>query len=358
VPVALAAATEGWARPLTPSDACPIQEVITFPLGGVERTRWDICWEAVEGPGLVIRYAAFRPSPSAPAVQVLGDARLAEIFVPYHPGTPRPFDFDFSLPLQTLGAADCPAPQGTLVGDPAVACRELRDRGLAWKNFGQVRRGEEIVLWAVVLAVNYNYVVEWSFHDDGTGVGRAGSTGPKLGGGTDSRGHMHNFTWRLDVDLGGPDLDSVRTTKHSEPLPGTTATDSSTRLQKDQGVGWRPRQFTSLEITDATLTNAGGHPVSYELIPLRSGTSRHEEAFTKKDFWVTRYNPDEWRGKNLPQYADGESVVDTDVVVWYTGSTHHESGVRDEERDTVPVKWIGFQLVPINVSTRTPFFPP
>ena len=67
-----------------------------------------------------------------------------------------------------------------------------------------VRRGQELVLWSVLDAGNYNYVIEWSFRDDGSISGRAGSTGPKLGGPNDKRGHMHNFSWRIDIDLTGP----------------------------------------------------------------------------------------------------------------------------------------------------------
>ena len=61
--------------------------------------------------------------------------------------------------------------------------------------------------------------------------------------------------------------------------------------------------------------------------------------------------------KELPTYVDGESVVDADVVVWYTGSAHHENNMRDEDRQTVPVKWIGFELSPQNLFDGTPFFP-
>jgi len=43
-------------------------------------------------------------------------------------------------------------------------------------------------------------------------------------------------------------------------------------------------------------------------------------------------------------------------VIWYTGSAHHENDMRDEDRDTVPVIWTGFELVPSNLFNRTPFF--
>jgi len=61
--------------------------------------------------------------------------------------------------------------------------------------------------------------------------------------------------------------------------------------------------------------------------------------------------------KNLPSYVNGQNVADADVVVWYTGSDHHEDDMRDEDRDTVPVLWTGFELIPQNLFDGTPFFP-
>jgi len=61
--------------------------------------------------------------------------------------------------------------------------------------------------------------------------------------------------------------------------------------------------------------------------------------------------------KNLPSYVNGQNVASADVVVWYMGSDHHEDNMRDEDRDTVPVLWTGFELIPQNLFDGTPFFP-
>ena len=91
---------------------------------------------------------------------------------------------------------------------------------------------------------------------------------------------------------------------------------------------------------------------------MRSGTSRHTELFTRKDFWVTRYNPEELLAFNLPDYVrDGQPTDDKDLVLWYTGSAHHENNPRDEDRNTVPVIWTGFELLPKNLFDNTPFYP-
>lgn len=339
---------------LTQGHCGPNNETVTF--SGV--TTWDLCFSAVSRYGLVIQLADFRKEPAAPFVRVLFDARISEIFVPYHPGTPRFYDVSGgNHPLLTLSTADCPSPR-TIIGGGRV-CRELRDRGLAWKDDSLVRRGEELVLWAVIDAGNYNYILEWAFRDDGSIAGRAGSTGPKQGGPNDTRGHMHNFSWRLDVDLNGSASDSVRRTVHKENLAvnPSTATDPEFLMSIEGGRAWEAATFGTLDIGDDFLKNGRGRPTSYELVPYRMGTARHTELFTKNDFWVTAANATELLAKDLPTYVNGQNVSSADVVVWYTGSEHHEDAMRDEDRDTVPVIWAGFELVPQNLFDRTPFFP-
>ena len=149
---------EAWAgNQIIPAGTCTNNVITTFPTAGPGQTRWDICFEAVPANGLVITQALFRRSPGSSRVQVLSDARIAEIFVPYHPGSPRFHDVsDFNFPLLTLKGTDCPASAGgTLIGNSQV-CKEVRDRGVAWKDDSLVRRGEELVLWSVVDASNYN----------------------------------------------------------------------------------------------------------------------------------------------------------------------------------------------------------
>ncbi len=329
-----------------------ICEAQTFNAGST----WELCVEAVDAFGLVISSVSFKKSPSSPAVRVLHDGRLGEIFVPYHEGEPRFGDVSIGFPSLTLSSADCPAPH-VLMGSDEI-CKELRDSGVSWKDDALVRRGQEVAYWAVLDASNYNYLMEWRFRDDGSILVRSGSTGPKHGGPDDTRGHMHSFTWRLDMDLNGPAGDSVYYTKHVENLSvdPSTAQDSSILIPKEGSRLWNAAQFNTLEIGDSALVNSNGRSTLYELIPFRRGTARHTEAFTKKDFWVTRFG-DEFFAQDLPAYvANAQSTAGQDIVVWYTGSCHHEDGMRDEDRDTVPVIWVEFELVPKNLFDATPFF--
>jgi hypothetical protein len=336
-----------------------------FPTTGTPETRWLICFQPLSGNGLVITGAWFKKSPSSPFVRLFWDARISSLFVPYHPvNSPRYEDVGFNFSMLPLGADDCPpAKGGTLMSSGNEVCKEVRDRGIAWKDDLNVRRGEEVVLWGALNAANYNYVMEWTFRDDGVVMGRIGATAQNA----PSRpydAHMHGPIWRLDIDLNGFAGDSVHVGTHKENLPGLTATDSMAMVSTESGLEWKAEEFTSLHIQDATLKNINGHASAYHLTPMRNGTPRHDEAFTKKDFWVTRYNPAEMMATDLPNYiSPPQPVSNTDVVVWYYGAAHHLP--RDEDgrivngmwRGEAHIMWNGFMLMPHNLFDKTPLCP-
>ncbi len=333
-----------------------------FPTIGPEETHWRFCWEAVNKNGLVIHWAFFRKSPNAPWIRLFWDARVSDIFVPYHSGSPRYYDMSsFNFPLTVVGAKDCPAAVG---GTPlgGNVCKEVHDRGLAWKDHAQVRRGQELILWGALDAANYNYVIEWTFRDDGVVLGRVGATAVNLPG-VPYEAHMHNPIWRLDIDLNGFPGDSVSLGTHTET--GATANDTDPVIMKEDGFDWQPHEFNSLDVSDANLVNAHNHKTYYQLIPLPTGgLSRHQEAFTQKDFWVTVYNPTEMWAAQLPNYVSNhQPSANTDIVVWYKGSVHHhprdEDGeiVRNYWRGEALVMWTGFMLKPHDLFDRTPLYP-
>ena len=354
------------AAALGPPGGEPINQMVAF----TSKSRWHLTVNPIDRFGLVITGASFQKSPTSPFIYVLFDGRLGEIFVPYHSGRPRYGDISGTGgastydPL-TLNPADFPPPRRIIGG--GKICKEVRDY-LAYMNFfgtNRVRYGKEVVYFSVLGAFNYAYIMEWTFRDDGAIQVRGGSTGPKLGGPDDTEGHMHNFTWRLDIDLNGAGRNSAYLTSHLEnfnfspPAEGSTAKDPSHLISVEGSRVWTPENFNTMEIFDRTLKNERGRPTSYELVPMRSGTARHSEPFLKKDFWVTRYNPAQsLLARNLPDYVrDRQSTVNQDLVIWYTGSAHHEDDPRDEDRQTVPVIWTGFDLIPKNLFDGTPFYP-
>jgi hypothetical protein len=126
---------------------------------------------------LDISHARFQKDQNSRFITVLFDGRIGEIFVPYHPGSPRFADISgFPFEARTLTAADCPPPAprvAEIIG--GTICKEKRTY-TAWDNKTvsptMVRYGEEVVYWSLLDAANYSYIMEWTFRDDGTILAR------------------------------------------------------------------------------------------------------------------------------------------------------------------------------------------
>ena len=65
------------------------------------KTAWKIHWATQSGHGLYIQDAWFKKSPQEPWLQVLGDVRLSEMFVPYASGSPRFWDVSYNFGMVT-----------------------------------------------------------------------------------------------------------------------------------------------------------------------------------------------------------------------------------------------------------------
>src|SRR5258707_6675022 len=78
-----------------------VTETVEFPSG----SKWHLTVNAVDRFGLVITGASFQKSPTSPFIYVLFDGRMGEIFVPYHPGSPRFFDIEIGFPCLRLDSA-------------------------------------------------------------------------------------------------------------------------------------------------------------------------------------------------------------------------------------------------------------
>jgi primary-amine oxidase len=350
----------------------------TFPSNGVMETAWKVEWETKSGYGLIIKKAHFKRGPKDDWMQVLGDARVSEIFVPYHRGSPRFWDVSYGFDLSPVTREDAGA-AGKLHtssnGSEDVPCvvEELRDRGVMWKGDAGVRRGQVLILWGCLNAANYRYIMEYGFQDDGTITFRLGSTGHNLGG-SEYEPHMHNALWRIQVNLDGPQntvylMETIET-------PGDAGKAKTIHTLFNNGVeghaDWDARKFTMLSVVNENKKNKQGKHFSYALMPSRMGTARHyggdakkrEEDCTLHDFWVTRANPKELNYTKLPEYIDNkENIKNTDVVLWYSSPMHHEP--RSEDGEIVNgrlvgcthVGWSSFVLRPSNIFDRTPLYP-
>ncbi|MDQ6766789.1 MAG: hypothetical protein M3Z41_03175 [Candidatus Eremiobacteraeota bacterium] len=327
-------------------------------------TSWTVCWTYLAGYGLVLGPTSFKRSGAVRVLDVISDARVAQIFVPYATGDPRFYDTSFGFPNAPISPNLCL--KGTLL-DGGAACLEHRDRDIDWLFPGAAvpsgRRGEEVVLWSVLYAANYLYIEQWGFRDDGVFWGRVGATGQNLPG-IETESHTHDYVWRIVPHLGGSG-DSVNYVGISEPVTQLTAPDVSLQIVRPTPVIWNPQRFDQLEIFAPGVTNGRGHPTAYRLIPMPvAGLAHHQEPFTQADLWATEGDPLETDASSLPDYAKEKvSLVHTSIALWYRGSFRHQPRDEDGYYDsggnwigTTHTFWTGFVFMPRNLFDRSPFF--
>jgi primary-amine oxidase len=284
-----------------------------------------------------------------------------------------------------------------------------RDGGLLWKHFdinvdhAESRRGRELVIGYLAGVGNYDYGINWIFRQDGSLELRADLTGIMLTKGVnvatmaDANGghdmevehlvapyvsaphHQHFFSFRLDMDVDGPQNSVVEVNAHPETDPARNPGGNAFRiteqvLKTEQGAA----RDLSLEnarkwaVINPSVKNALGMPTGFLLYPgdnsvpyIRPASLvRNRAGFVDHHFWATRYKaselsaagayPNQSRGGDgLPQWiSDNEGLEREDLVAWYTtGLTHFP---RPEDWPIMPVAHIGFQLLPVNFFTRNP----
>lgn len=340
-----------------------------FPTNEAPKVAWKVLWSTTRGHGLTIQEAWLKRAPGEPFIQVLGDVRLGEMFVPYHSGTPRFWDISYNFNLIPVGREEA-GPFGKVLGSPPNVVAELRDRGVMWMEIPKgTRRGQSLVLWACLDAANYRYIVEYGFQDDGVVTCRVGSTGRNYSS-REFEGHMHHGMWRIDLNVDGGARNSVFVMEHNEPDGDHRDRARTTTRPFNEGVegaeDWNADKFSMLMVLSNDRRNNRGKPLSYDVCVPRMGRARHfgpDETCTQHDFWVTKNRPGEMSYRKVPTYVKkGESILDTDVVVWVSTPCHHEPRSEDGEmrgtsfQGSTPVAWAGLELRPRNFFDRTPHF--
>jgi primary-amine oxidase len=365
----------------------------------VEWEGWSFSWSLRRVEGLVLENVYFRGR------KVLNYAGVAEIFTPYDQGEPRPIDLSQNgLGEPAAGivpGVDCSSGEWCRVMDVegkkvaagasgAVMMHEERTGPNYLGQFGRAP-GKTLILWSAGRFSGgqdgYTFVVRWKFRDDGTLMPEMGATGvPQhlATGDTSPTGaligldakkqkvfapsHMHAFLYRLDFAIDGEKnmVEEFNCVKDKTD-PGKAAC-SWTPIVKETGRPGNPETFRSWRVVNYESKNALGHPRSYQLLPgstgiVRGNTSEHEKA-TQSDLWVTLYKPNEFPRSAgdprsalaaLPKYADGESVANKRVVLWYWLCFHHFP--RTEDWLHQPMVWKSFELMPRDFLDGSPLKP-
>ena len=296
-------------------------------------------------------------------------------------------------------------------GKPTTVARAVgiyeRDGGLLWKHYdmysekNQSRRARQLVVFFIATIGNYDYAINWIFHQDAALEVDAALTGIMLPKGvkeTKAEGHdgvfrsghlvaanvaaphhQHFFNFRLDVDVDGPN-NSVHEMNTRAAPPGKDNPSLNVMLMEETELASERRASRGMDMQSArhwlivnhSARNPLGHHTSYILVPgpnalpyvAPESPVRRRAGFVDHHFWATRYRAGELHaagpypnqstgGDGLPRWvADDEPLVDQDVVVWYTlGITHIP---RPEEWPVMPVAHVGFRLIPGGFFSRNP----
>ena len=378
---AVACATAVLLQPYRPTDAqaganCSSPYLVDEILAN--GARWQLCWEQRNLDGIVLRSVYFTP-PGGTQQRILAQGSISQVHVPYDDNSARFHDITDdgfgNENLNDLTPEECPG--GTLLKDGTkdALCRQIKPRGHAFKGLGAQGQGELLSLFSVSTSGEYNYIPVWRFFDDGTIELMMGATGklqrftengqfgwPVRASGTRGTSHIHNYYWRLDFDLGeSGDNDIVEefnyTINNSTGATGQRRTLGISRFTTETGRSIAPETLRSWRIRDGLLANADGRAISYHLEPVEMGhrdMGPTSEPWTANDFYVTKYNACEKYvshnpqtagcGNHLGAFVNGESLVNTDVVLWYGVTFHHVP--RDEDEVYMHTHWDGFRLVP------------
>ncbi|MEH2095521.1 primary-amine oxidase [Nostoc sp.] len=355
---------------------------------------------------------------------VLYRASLSEMVVPY--GDPNPtwsfrnaFDvgeYNLGLLANTMELGK-EIPENGLLLDavfaneqgepykiPGVVGIYERDRGMLWKHYdyntqrNDVRRSRELVISMTAAVDNYDYSLNWIFHQDGTLEVQNELTGIVLGQGTTAEkesednsygrliaknifgvNHQHFFNYRLDFDVDGQANSVMEMNVKALPMDdknplGNAIAVAETPLTKETAAVRDLDMKSSREwmIVSADKKNPLGVAPGYMLMPggnsvffpVEGSKIRQKAEFATHHVWVTKYKPSELYaggdypnqtqpGQGLPKYiADDEPLMGEDIVLWYTmGVTHIP---RSEDWPVMPVHQVGFKLVPRGFFSRNP----
>ena len=283
-----------------------------------------------------------------------------------------------------------------------AVCMHEEDFGILWKHTDrrlpdrpEVRRSRRLVVSSIATVENYEYGFFWYLYQDGniqfeiklTGILSLGALQP---GETSPYGamiapqlyapnHQHFFNVRLHLNLdGGPNavyqLDVV-------PEPAGPANPFENAFRARATLLEREKQARanlSLEtartwkIVSRKSLNAVGEPVGYRFLPgdncvpfaSKNAWWRKRAGFVNHHVWVTPFQENEKHaagnypnqsqgGDGLPRWTEQDrTIVDTDVVLWYTfGHTHLP---RPEDYPVMPTAYIGFLLKPSGFFDENP----
>jgi len=194
---------------------CPVGHSLskTFSSGA----KWDMCWEARAEEGIVLSEVYYKPAGNTRR-RVLGEAGLSQIHTEYDDGSADQFLVTGSglggSNLQTLNASIC---EGQLHQDSGrnVLCSVTKASGYIYRYRNSTRRqGSQFDIYSISTAGSREFIVRWTFLENGTIEPAIGLTGKFIKTTSDSKAgwpvtsqnkiatsFVDHYFWRLDFDL-------------------------------------------------------------------------------------------------------------------------------------------------------------
>ena len=363
-------ANTSQARPNNTS--CPSGNTIskTFSSGAA----WDMCWEVREEEGVVLSDVYYKAAGQT-RQRVLGEASLSQIYTEYDDGSASQFLVtDFGLGgsrLQTLNADMCEG--GQLRSDDArnVLCEITSANGYIYRYQDNVRRqGSKLELFSASNINFREFIIRWSFLENGTIEAGAGLSGKFTKTTSDSSAgwpvtaqnkiatsFTDHYFWRLDFDIASDNGNDI-----VEQIMSVPSADRLTKTRQSQAVStevsasFDPADKKFWRILDQNETNTANQAISYEMVLLnyaQQNKGNSSYPWLKSDVFVTQYNacerfavrnPANTCGENVSEFVNGQDTNARDIVVWYRLA--HHTLPRDEDFSPAPVQWSNFILLP------------
>lgn len=272
-------------------------------------------------------------------------------------------------------------------------CMHEEDFGILWKYSDPargtvtVKRSRRLVISSISTIGNYVYGFFWYFYQDGTigvevkatgiplGTGMArdepAQYGVKVAPGVEAHVHQHVFSFRFDMAVDGERNAVSEVNFAAVPMGESNPHGNAIKVLENQlaseSAAQRNMDIASARywrVTNPNKRNALGDPVGYKLVPgVNALPFNHPDssigrraAFMYKHFWATQYARDElypagWYpnlhggGDGLPLWAaKNRSLVNENVVVWYTMNYHHLP--RPEDWPVQPCIYASFHWMP------------
>ncbi len=357
-------------------ESCPAGQTLSKTFSST--AKWDFCWDVRDEEGVFLSEVYYKPV-GKPRRRILGELSLSQIQTEYDDGSASEFLVtDTGLGgdhLQSLTEAMCPSGLRHLYEGREVLCESYKPAGYIYRYKNNTnRQGNKLDVFSISRVGSREFIVRWSFFENGILKIDVGSTGQLIKTTTnESAGwkvtkennllasFVDHFFWRLDFDIASNSSnDSVEQIKSIPSDSRLKKIKNTEIITSELAASFNPDEKKFWRVLDGSVVNSSNQPISYEMVMLSYATQNKGNStspWLKNDVYITRYqecerfavkNPIFHRGNNcggdVSEFVNSEDIEVADIVVWYRLS--HHTLPRDEDFFPVATRWSSFLLLP------------